>query len=473
MARTIHPSRVILRLFHRRRPRAASDKAPEDQPSAIVVRIGDALFSAVRTHVEQFSHDSEEAGFLLCRMARANPDVILVAQQFVPIPEEAKVSSNSSVLAWSSSFNAQMIAQADSTDCSLVLVHSHGKTARPEPSEDDRSRARRVMTSASRIIAGRVHGALVLGEDAVWGDFWFDGQSFGAFEQLEIQGIPLRRWPRQAARRTSVRIRLDRQNRALGRDSDRRLGQTHIAVVGCSGGGSHVCQQAGFAGIGTVAAVDGDIVDDTNRGRLIGSIPADVSATLKVDVMKRMLESIEPEVHVVPIPHDFPHPDALLEMKRADLVVACVDTWRGRAMIDAFCRRYALPLIDVGIEIETRDGILRRAHGHVTVVTPDSACNRCFLVTDARLEREREERPAGYDRNPEAGDPQVVSMNGTLASEAVGAVLDLVTGYSGGKRCPGWWVYNGRIGTMERFDLATPRPGCPNCAESGQADPIK
>jgi molybdopterin/thiamine biosynthesis adenylyltransferase len=473
VARTIRPTRLIRRLFQRRRRPAHSDKAPEDQRSVIVVRIGEALFSAVRIHVEQFSEDSEEAGFLLCRMARAKPDAILVARQFVPIPDEAKIPSNSSALAWSASFNAEMIARADSTGCSLVLVHSHGNTPRPEPSDDDPSHARRVMTSASRILAGRVHGALVLGEGAVWGDFWFDGQSFASFEQLEIQSVPLRRWPHQAIRQTPVRIRLDRQNRALGHDSDRRLRQTQIAVVGCSGGGSHVCQQAGFAGIGTVVAVDSDIVDDTNRGRLIGSTPADVNATLKVDVMERMLESIDPEIHVVPVPHDFPHPEALLEMKRADLVVACVDSWRGRAMIDAFCRRYALPLIDVGIEIETRDGVLRRAHGHVTVVTPDSACNRCFLVTDARLEREREERPAGYDRNPEAGDPQVVSMNGTLASEAVSAVLDLVTGYSGSKRCPGWWVYNGRTGSMERFDLPAPRPGCPNCAESGQADPVK
>ena len=473
MARTIRPRRLIRRLFQRWRPREHSDKAPEDRGSAIVVRVGEALFSAVRTHVEQFSEDSEEAGFLLCRMARAKTDTILVAQQFVPIPEEAKIPSSSSALAWSASFNAEMIAQADSTACSLVLVHSHGKTPRPEPSDDDRSHARRVMMSASRIVAGRVHGALVLGENATWGDFWLDGQPFGSFEQLEIQGVPLRRWPRQAVRPTPVRSRLDRQNRALGPDSDRRLGQARIAVVGCSGGGSHVCQQAGFAGVGTVVAIDNDVVDHTNRGRLIGSTTADVNATLKVDVMKRMLESIDREVHVVPIPHDFPHPEALFEMKRADLVVACVDTWRGRSMIDAFCRRYAVPLIDIGIEIETKDGALRRAHGHVTVVTPDSACNRCFLVTDARLKREREERPAGYDRTPEAGDPQVVSMNGTLASEAVSAVLDLVTGYSGSKRCPGWWVYNGRTGTMERFDLPVARPGCPNCAESGQSDPVK
>ena len=40
------------------------------------------------------------------------------------------------------------------------------------------------------------------------------------------------------------------------------------------------------------------------------------------------------------------------------------------------------------------------------------------LLSDAVLERERRERPPGYDENPNApGEPQVVSMNGTLASE--------------------------------------------------------
>jgi hypothetical protein len=62
-------------------------------------------------------------------------------------------------------------------------------------------------------------------------------------------------------------------------------------------------------------------------------------------------------------------------------------------------------------------------------------CHYRFFITDAVLEWERLHHPPGYDDNPDApGEPQVVSMNGVLASEACNCVLGLLTGYSGGQR---------------------------------------
>src|SRR5256885_11281688 len=104
------------------------------------------------------------------------------------------------------------------------------------------------------------------------------------------------------------------------------------------------------------------------------------------------------------------------------------------------------------------------------------SCLRCGPVLSAAvLEEERRERPAGYDLNPSAkGDPQVVSMNGTLASEAANMVLDLITGYSSGRRLAGWWQYNGREGSMTPSARLVPRrAGCPACAEQGHGDPLR
>jgi len=219
-------------------------------------------------------------------------------------------------------------------------------------------------------------------------------------------------------------------------------------------------------------AIDDDIVAESNLGRLIGSIPNDIDVTMKVDVMQRMIEAIDPEITVTTVRHRFPHPDAVEALKDADVIIGCLDSWLAREQINVFARRHLVPLIDVGIQIDTDEcGHLKSANGQVIAVTPDSSCTRCFFVTDARLARERRERPPGYDLNPNAGDPQVVSMNGTLASEAVNAALDIVTGYSGGVRVPGWWQYDGRKGSLDRHDLPFRRRGCPGCAEAGLADP--
>jgi len=126
------------------------------------------------------------------------------------------------------------------------------------------------------------------------------------------------------------------------------------------------------------------------------------------------------------------------------------DSLAAREQINAFCRRHHLPLVDIGMTILTEGEHLALAHGQLVLVTPDSACLRCGpLLSDAALERERTVRRPGYDRNPETlGDPQVVCMNGVLASGAANSVLNLITGYAGVARNAGWWSYDGRQGAL-------------------------
>jgi molybdopterin/thiamine biosynthesis adenylyltransferase len=175
---------------------------------------------------------------------------------------------------------------------------------------------------------------------------------------------------------------------------------------------------------------------------------------------------------VIPVPARFPSSEAIAALKSADVVVACVDRFAAREAINAFCRRYLIPLVDIGMSIRSSGERLATADGQIIVSLPGHPCMRCFFITDAVLARERAERPPGYDENPDApGEPQVVSMNGVLASEACNSVLDLITGYSGGRRGARQWQYDGRTGHLEAFGLPSARPGCPACAEEGHGDP--
>jgi hypothetical protein len=124
--------------------------------------------------------------------------------------------------------------------------------------------------------------------------------------------------------------------------------------------------------------------------------------------------------------------------------------------------------------LRTRGERLVRADGQVIISIAGRPCLRCWFVTDAVLKKEQEEQPAGYDPDPHApGAPQVVSMNGTLASEACNCILDLITGYSGRERVGPWfWQYDGRCGQLDRLDLPSHRPDCPACAEQRLGDPV-
>jgi molybdopterin/thiamine biosynthesis adenylyltransferase len=300
-------------------------------------------------------------------------------------------------------------------------------------------------------------------------------RSASNLRRLLVVGIPLEKWTPERSSTSSVRRRLDRQSLAIGSGSDALLGDASVAVIGLSGGGSHVCQQLAHLGIGHLIGIDDQLVEDVQLGRMVGAVASDVDSSFKTAVMRRVAESIDPAIVFEGVRDRFPASEARRLLLDVDLVIACVDSFGAREQINAFCRRHHLPLIDIGMNIETdRNGHLLSAAGQAVVVLPDSPCLRCGpLLSDAVLEREQRERPPGYDLNPDSlGDPQVVSMNGVLASEGVNCALDLITGYSNGARGAAWWLYNGREGHLERCEHASRRPGCPACAEQGQGDPI-
>jgi molybdopterin/thiamine biosynthesis adenylyltransferase len=437
------------------------------------LRVPGRMFADVFSHTRDQTR-GEEAGFLVCSAANTPGGAILLARSWLPVPEAEIVDrAGDFVLEWSSRFNANAVMIADNIDASLVLVHYHGGD-RPRLSCDDLRSARQLFPGISRLLGDRLSGSVVLGDSAASGQFWRNGRPTASLSRLRIVGDWLEDLhPEPRTMHATANRRLDRQSRAIGPRTEALLAAARVAIIGLSGGGSHVFQQLAHQGVGTIVVVDPQVVDETNLGRLVGAEVRDIDRTPKTDVAVRLARRVDPSLDVVPVRLPFAHPDALAAVRSVDIVVGCVDSWRAREQINEFCRRHHIPYVDIGINIETDGDRLTAAHGQLVVVTPDSPCMRCLpLLSEAVLGREREHKPPGYDLNQYAvGDPQVVSMNGTLASEASNAVLDLITGYSAGARGPGWWLYDGRAGTFERLVATGRRNGCPACAQQGHGDP--
>jgi molybdopterin/thiamine biosynthesis adenylyltransferase len=437
------------------------------------VRISAELFAAVRAHVEDFSR-GEEAGFLVCSVSRLQARDVLLAREWLPVPGDATArNSNGSVLSWSADFNSRALERALELEGTLVLVHSHG-TAAPAFSADDRAKERALFGTLSRLLGSPPTGTVILGNGDAAGSFWTEGANTMVLGKIVIVGDTIEAWPAAcgASSDERPRRRLARQSLAIGPESDKKLAAAKVAIIGLSGGGSHVNQQLGHQGVGTIVAVDDDVVDETNLGRVVGALETDVDTALKVEMAERVVHGIDSSITVVKVPFRFPSPEAISALKEADVIVACVDRFDVRENINAFARRYMIPLVDVGLAIVSTGERLRRADGQVAVAIPGHPCLRCWLITDAILAHEREHRPPGYDQNPDApGDPQVVSMNGTLASEACNCVLDLITGYSSGSRAGKFWQYEGRSGSLTPHELPVPNPTCPACAQEGLGDP--
>lgn len=452
-------------------PRPSS---PPPLRRAVDVRITSALFAEVISHVENTSR-GEEAGFLLCSVSRLEDRDVLLVREWQPVPAGiAERGSRGSVLSWPAEFNSRVLQHAVEMHATPVLVHSHGSSS-PAFSSDDRAHERPLFAAFSRILTATPTGTVLLGRGSAEGSFWVDGDSTRLqFRRIVIIGASIETWySREGGEALGpARRRLDRQRLAIGPQSDSVLAHAQVAVVGVSGGGSHVVQQLAHQGVGTIVAVDDQLLEETNLGRHVGATYADVDRTLKTTIATRVATGVDNSMRVLEINSRFPSGEAIAALKHVDVVVACLDRFDARNALNTFCRRYLIPLVDVGISIESAGERLVRADGQVIVSLPGEACLRCFFLTDALLAHERRNRPPGYDANSEApGDPQVVSMNGTLASEACNCVLDLLTGYSGGRRGPRQWQYEGRAGEVHPFDLPPPRTDCQACAEEGFGDP--
>ena len=447
---------------------------PQEIARIVDLRITSLLFQEVRTHVEDFRR-GEEAGFLICSYSRTEVGHMLLAREWHPVPDDViQRNSGGSVLSWAARFNSHVLQRAVDLNAAVVLVHSHG-TGAPSFSPDDRARERQLFGAMSRLVAPAPAGTLLLGEDDAAGSFWLNGRNELRFRRLVVVGDRIENWYSVAHRPAegAPRQRLLRQAAAIGPAAGAELARARVAVVGVSGGGSHVIQQLAHQGVGTLIPIDDQTVDETNLGRLVGATRADVDKATKVALARRVATAIDSTIDVDGVEGRFPSRSTIAALKEADVVVACLDRFDAREAVNAFCRRHLIPLIDIGMAIRSVGERLATADGQVIVSLPGQPCLRCFFLTDAVLARERLERPPGYDQNSNAlGDPQVVSMNGVLASEACNCVLDLLTGYSNGRRGARQWQYDGRRGSLEPFDLPPARPGCPACAEEGHGDPL-
>jgi hypothetical protein len=229
----------------------------------------------------------------------------------------------------------------------------------------------------------------------------------------------------------------------LGADSGAFFARAKVGLIGLSGGGSHLVQQLGHVGFRRFVLYDPQSVDTTNHNRLVGGTLADGPAeTLKTEVARRMLDGIVGKALVLePYPcrwQDNPEP-----IRECDMIFGSVDTFAQRSELEVCARRYLIPYIDIGLDVNIVEPEPPRMGGQVILSMPGGPCMRCLgFLTEDRLSREA----ARYgDVGPRA---QVVWANGVLASTAVGVAVDLLTDWTQALRQPVYLSYDGNRGTV-------------------------
>jgi len=239
--------------------------------------------------------------------------------------------------------------------------------------------------------------------------------------------------------------RFDRQS-FLGPDSESKLYEATLGLVGLGGGGSHIVQQTGHLGIGGYVVIDPDQITDTNTNRLIGGTLADLEpATAKVAIAERQIRRLVEQPRIITV-RDTWH-NATAELKRCDIIVGAVDSFIEREQLERFARRHLIPYIDIGMDVHDLGNKQYLIGGQVVLSMPGKPCLRCSgLITDERLVLEAGKYGAAGNR------PQVVWSNGVLASSAVGLIAQLLTPWFKGAPEFVYLDYDGNRGTLTPND---------------------
>jgi len=257
--------------------------------------------------------------------------------------------------------------------------------------------------------------------------------------------------------------RYDRSVRFFGKEGQEKLRGTKATIVGVGGVGGHAAQQLALLGLHSIALIDAEELDETNRNRYPTARASDkIPGTPKVDIGERLINEIEPSIEVIKVQDSVVSERAFQCITRSDWVFGCVDSEGARLVLTELCAAYRIPYIDVASDIE--GGAEPRYGGRVCAAIDGDGCLVCLRQLDmAEVQRElggpeaRKVREAiyGVDRHQlgRAG-PSVASINGVAASLAVTEFMVHVTGV---RKLHRLLIYRANMGTVSvSWDAADP-----------------
>lgn len=240
----------------------------------------------------------------------------------------------------------------------------------------------------------------------------------------------------------------------FGEEGQETIGATRVAVVGVGGLGTHVVQQLALLGVGSLALIDSEELDPTNRNRYVTARHDDpCPGTLKVDIGERAARLTDPGIRIDKVADSLVSDDAFAAVIGSDCVFGCLDSEGARLVLNELCAAYERPYIDLASEVMS--GEPPAYGGRLCIAWGGDGCLVCHGLLDVAEAQEdlasldeRRDRDALYGINRAAlgrSGPSVVSINGVIASLGVTEFMVGVTGIRTPKRVLTYYGHMGRI----------------------------
>jgi molybdopterin/thiamine biosynthesis adenylyltransferase len=385
---------------------------------------------------------SERVGFLYTSSTTLkNGVVIIIAKEYVAVADDDYEEDHSV----GAKINANAIRKGMQTlfekQGGCFHVHLHDYMGETSPGYTDTKSLPAIAKSFSNISGEQATGFLILSSDSFYASVHLkDHANMISPTCISCVGYPMNlRFP--SAKISYKGTHHDRQS-FLGSIAPLLFDNIRVAIVGYGGGGSHIGQQLSHLKVKHIRVYDGDHIEESNLNRLIGAWFTDLKKSLlKTNIARRVIKKIQPNAVVHAISRKWQEEPEWLQS--ADIAFGNVDSYLERDQLEAECRRWLIPLIDIGMDVNENDDHKFSMSGQVILSMPEMPCLHCFkYLTPEKLAKEA----ANY--GAVGGRPQVVWPNGVLASTAIGMFVNLVTGWKRQNEQSAYLAYDGNNSTV-------------------------
>lgn len=372
----------------------------------------------------------EAAAILLCTKPATTRRNRLLVRGAVLVPHDACARREPDRITWPGAWIEQAIDAAEADDLALILIHSHPGGLFAFSEVDDGS-DRRVIPGLFHAL-GPLHGSAVMTPDgAIRARLYAPDMRPHALDLVSVAGDNL--------------LFFWNDNPSMSGTSSRPLAFTSAmtgelqrltaAVIGVSGTGSIVAEQAARLGFGRVVLIDFDRIESRNLNRILNATTQHAAErALKVEMFAHAIRSHRGDNVAIPIAASVTTREAVLAASEADVLFCCVDTLEARQIADLISSSFLTPLIDMGVVIPVRRAgpsvAIADVVGRIDFVQPGGSSlldRKVWSPDSVRAEYLRRASPDAHQRELKAGyikgmieeAPAVITLNMRTAATAM------------------------------------------------------
>ncbi len=357
----------------------------------IIVRMAAPLSDALFKIIFSRYPNNEWGSFIRMGFHETSNGLILTLTG-IDEPTPGDIDPESWITEIQAEYTSRMLHLTETHPFAVGFVHSHPQNFNTGPSPSDYEMEEYYADLLIPYTPGRPFASLIFAISETgkmsatgrvfWRDRWCDVDRF----IIENKRVSIYNYKKPSNLSKEALSSVQRLASQFSVESAEDLAGSTVGIVGTSGTGSPCIELLARAGVGKLIMIDPDIFEASNLERVHGSTYGDIGKKIpKVSIAGRHVKAINPDCEIVMIKGRIPQAEIVDELLKCDIVLGCTDLHSARVALSDISLRYLVPVIDVGVIMEGKNGNITGQVVQLNRLFPGDPCVYCRSMIDSKI----------------------------------------------------------------------------------------